>query len=51
MYLPPYSLDLMPVERLWSWLRRPLGICTATPKRPSLRIASPPSLQTYPMSP
>ena len=23
--LPPYSPDLMPVERLWSWLRQTLG--------------------------
>ena len=25
MYLPPYSPDIMPVERLWSWLRQILG--------------------------
>lgn len=25
LYLPPYSPDLMPVERLWSWLRQTLG--------------------------
>lgn len=24
LYLPPYSPDLMPVERLWSWLRQEL---------------------------
>lgn len=24
LYLPPYSPDLMPVERLWSWLRQDL---------------------------
>lgn len=25
LYLPPYSPDLMPVERLWSWLRQTLA--------------------------
>ena len=58
LYLPPYSPDLMPVERLWRWLRqdltylhthrdeqelRPIRLSTA---RLSRRRPPPPQAQT-----
>jgi len=42
VYLPPYSPDLMPVERLWSWLRQELTYlhCHADPAELVDRIAA-----------
>jgi len=42
VYLPPYSPDLMPVERLWSWLRQELTYlhCHADPAELLDRIAA-----------
>jgi transposase len=42
LYLPPYSPDLMPVERLWSWLRQTLGYlhCHADEAELQERIAA-----------
>ena len=42
LYLPPYSPDLMPVERLWSWLRQELTYlhCHHTEQQLTKRIAA-----------
>ena len=41
-FLPPYSPDLMPVERLWSWLRQELTYLHCHPSEQQLaeRIAA-----------
>ena len=53
MYLPPYSPDLRPVERLWIWLRQTLGYlhCHADEAELQERIAAAgiPSLDLLPV--
>ena len=41
-FLPPYSPDLMPVERLWPWLRQELTYlhCHHTEQQLTKRIAA-----------